>query len=282
MSAGEFVTVNFEDHAFIQMRIYFGSSNIIEMKRFMDYCAASITIAGATENAANILTNELTGKFKVVRSSNAISCYFWINNQWQEMLTHSQTIAVDAVPTAVQVRQYAQRNETQDLTAEIDNFKIDTTNFKYYDLDPLLVPSATYHYKVRTYKIHPGGCIAWDDRYTDPASEPTNPAQPTDLDAVPFGSRKIRLQWTDNATDEDEYRIERLMFNGEFVEIKILPANTETFLDREGLNPDTLYTYRVRAYRSSDSYSPYSSVVSATTNVYNAQWVDDSTCLPEE
>lgn len=75
------------------------------------------------------------------------------------------------------------------------------------------------------------------------------PSDPTDLTATALDDDQIQLSWTDNASNEDGYSIERSP-NGtdSWVEIDTTAANIETYTDA-GLEPETIYYYRVRAFR---------------------------------
>jgi hypothetical protein len=97
------------------------------------------------------------------------------------------------------------------------------------------------------------------------ASEPSNTATatvlatPTDLEADVLGS-DVTLTWTDNATGEDGYKVERADNGGGFVEIDSVAADETTYQDL-GLASGS-YLYRVRAYKGLDT-SSYSSTASA-------------------
>jgi hypothetical protein len=90
---------------------------------------------------------------------------------------------------------------------------------------------------------------------------------PTNLTAIAASSSQIDLTWTDNAKGEDGYRVERKgPTDADFIDITEgapLPPNTTTFSDT-GLDPNTLYTYRVVAFNNiGESFS--SNTASATT-----------------
>jgi hypothetical protein len=91
------------------------------------------------------------------------------------------------------------------------------------------------------------------------------PEAPTDLSAVAGGADHIVLAWTDNATVEDGFRLERSEAAGPFLEIAQLPANTTAYTDT-GLKAATTYGYRLYAYNSA-GVSPDSNIASATTDV---------------
>jgi len=85
----------------------------------------------------------------------------------------------------------------------------------------------------------------------------TVPAAPTDLIGIPESS--IRWSWKDNSSDEDGFAL----FDGNENLITTLPANTTTFLEIDGLHPNTLYTRKVRAYNATGYSNP-----SKTVSVY--------------
>jgi hypothetical protein len=87
------------------------------------------------------------------------------------------------------------------------------------------------------------------------------PQAPTGLAAVAGGANRIALSWTDNATLEDGFRLERAEASGPFSEIAVLPVNTVAYTDI-GLSAETSYSYRLYAYNSAG--------VSADSNTANA------------
>ncbi len=72
---------------------------------------------------------------------------------------------------------------------------------------------------------------------------------PTNLTASATSATQIGLTWTDNATGEDGYKVEKKTGGGSFSEITTLAANVTTFTDN-GLADGTTSTYRVRAFNS--------------------------------
>lgn len=97
--------------------------------------------------------------------------------------------------------------------------------------------------------------------------------QPTGLTLNVDSPTQITLIWTDNATGEDYYLVERGISGGAFEHIITLDKNTTTYSDSP-LTDGTQYTYRVRAMNSlpnpptfatNDAYSFYSNEASAAT-----------------
>ncbi|HUP01371.1 MAG TPA: alpha/beta fold hydrolase [Gemmatimonadota bacterium] len=89
-------------------------------------------------------------------------------------------------------------------------------------------------------------------------------AAPSGLTATAVDYQAIDLSWTDNASDEDGYRIERREGQtGSFVEIATVGPDITTYSD-DGLTQQTEYCYRVIAFNT-DGNSAYSNESCATT-----------------
>jgi fibronectin type 3 domain-containing protein len=91
------------------------------------------------------------------------------------------------------------------------------------------------------------------------------PAAATGLTAAAASASSANLTWTDNATDESGYRVERCSGTSctNFVTVTQLAADATSFADT-GLTASTLYRYRVVAFNASGS-SPASNIAEATT-----------------
>src|SRR2546428_6148551 len=94
---------------------------------------------------------------------------------------------------------------------------------------------------------------------------PPAPAAPTNLAATVVSSSQIDLAWTDNATNEDRFEVERCLGAGctDFARIAVRGADATSFSDGSAA-PSTTYSYRVRA-RNVGGPSDYSNVATATT-----------------
>lgn len=87
---------------------------------------------------------------------------------------------------------------------------------------------------------------------------------PSGLSAEALSSSSIRLTWTDNSDNETGFMIERsLSSSGDFTLTTTVEADETTF-DDTGLDANTTYYYRVKAYNDDDE-SRYTEVMSATT-----------------
>jgi hypothetical protein len=91
----------------------------------------------------------------------------------------------------------------------------------------------------------------------------TPPAAPSALGASPASHERIDLSWTDNASDETGFRLDRSPDGTSWTEIATLGQNVITWADT-GLAANTAYSYRVRAYNGAGA-SAWSNTGSATT-----------------
>jgi subtilisin family serine protease len=122
-----------------------------------------------------------------------------------------------------------------------------------------LGPGTTYHYRVRSFD-GPN-----NSAYTNTASATTQggPAAPSNLTATAVSSSRIDLAWTDNATNEAGFKVERSTDGVTFTQIALLLANATSWANTS-LPAATTYTYRVRAYESAN-HSAFSNSATATT-----------------
>lgn len=98
-----------------------------------------------------------------------------------------------------------------------------------------------------------------------PPPPPLPPAAPSGLAATPLSSSQIKLDWTDNASNETGFKIERSLNGVSYTQIATVGANVVTYTDT-GLSPSTTYYYRIRAYNAGGD-SAYSAAASAATPV---------------
>jgi hypothetical protein len=100
----------------------------------------------------------------------------------------------------------------------------------------------------------------------DAATVVTVPAAPSSLTATAVSSSQINLAWTDNANNEDGFKIERCQGTNctNFAEVAPVSAGATSY-SNTGLTANTMYGYRVRAFNSGGN-STYSNTASATTS----------------
>lgn len=100
---------------------------------------------------------------------------------------------------------------------------------------------------------------------------------PDDLEAEAESESEIKLTWDDNSSNEEGFQIQRKKDGGSYKTIHTNDANDTSYTD-DDLDPNTEYTYRVRAYLN-DTYSDYSDSDSAKTQDVELKITDiDETC----
>jgi subtilisin family serine protease len=123
-----------------------------------------------------------------------------------------------------------------------------------------LPAATTFHYRVRA----SGAGI--QSAYSNVAMATTQPAPatPTNLTATAVSSSRINLAWTDNATNEIGFKIERSFDGASFTQVGVVAANVQSF-SHLNLAASTTHFYRVRAW-DGPNHSPFSGITSATTH----------------
>ncbi len=101
---------------------------------------------------------------------------------------------------------------------------------------------------------------------------------------TPFNARILRLDWDPLSADEDGFEIERQLDNGYFAVMATVGKGVFSYYDTQGLEPETSYTYRVRAIRqvvgsepAVYEKSPYSNLATETTKTID---LGNDTCIP--
>jgi predicted secreted protein len=107
--------------------------------------------------------------------------------------------------------------------------------------------------------------VGYSANYVVYNAEATVPGAPTGLTATAVSSSQINLAWTDKASNEDGFKIERCTGAGctNFAQIATVAANVTSY-SNTGLAASTSYSYRVRAYNTIDN-SAYTNTASAVT-----------------
>ncbi|MBI3188773.1 MAG: fibronectin type III domain-containing protein [Gammaproteobacteria bacterium] len=124
-----------------------------------------------------------------------------------------------------------------------------TTNVTSYT-DMNLNASTTYYYQVRASNAYGNSAYSGMVQATTSAASQTLPAAPAGLSATALSASSIRLNWTDMATNESGYRIERGLNTNSYSQVAQIAANSTTYTDSSGLQASTPYYYRVLAYNN--------------------------------
>ena len=90
-------------------------------------------------------------------------------------------------------------------------------------------------------------------------------SSPSNLVASTLSCTQVSLSWQDNFTNEQGFKIERKIDAGTYSQIATVGADVTLYKDT-GLNPNTKYYYRIRAY-STYGNSNYSNEANTTTLV---------------
>lgn len=121
-----------------------------------------------------------------------------------------------------------------------------------------LLGNTRYYYRVRSYNT------AGNSGYSNTANDITAPQAPSGLAATAPAYNTVNLSWTDNASSEAGFKIERgTAAAGPFTQIATNAASDNTYTDT-GRAALTTYHYRVRSYNGNGN-SDYTSVASVTT-----------------
>ena len=123
-------------------------------------------------------------------------------------------------------------------------------------VDTGLTPATQYYYRVYAIGTPPA-----KSGYSNTVSAKTYsanllPATPSNLNGTAINSSTIQIDWKDNATSEDSFRVERSVNGGPFLYRAGIKANQTSFTD-SNLLAEQNYCYRVFAMNIT-GYSDYS------------------------
>jgi hypothetical protein len=129
-------------------------------------------------------------------------------------------------------------------------------------IDNTVVAATAYDYHVRA--SNSAGASGFSNVATVTTPLPA-PAAPTSLAATVLSGTSVRLNWTDNSTNETQFGIERrLAPSGTFAQIATVGANVAVYTDNT-TTAATAYDYRVRALNGTVG-SAYTNTASVTTS----------------
>ena len=159
-----------------------------------------------------------------------------------------------------------ERSEDGTTFDALDTVSANATGYQDVNLDPATI----YYYRVKATNA------VGDSDYTsiayDTTEEDPTPAAPSGLTITSVTAESVNLAWTDNATNETGFRIERSRDGSSFSAIATVAANVTTFSDGDshGLWAPGTYYFRVLAFNDDGPSAPTSSVNTPFTPVNSA------------
>lgn len=126
-----------------------------------------------------------------------------------------------------------------------------------------LTASSLYTYSVKAHNAAGDSGASNEAQVTTPAEPVAAPLAPTLLMGIAGTPRSVEVNWIDNSSNEEGFRIERHTGTGAWIQVKTLGAGAIKWMD-ETVSPATVYTYRVKAYNAGGD-SAWSNEVSVTT-----------------
>ena len=149
-----------------------------------------------------------------------------------------------------------ERRTTTGVYSQISQPTATSTSFD----DSGLTGSTTYLYRMR---LQTGAGFSLYSNEVTVTTLQALPATPTNLLATAISSKQVNLTWTNNAPDATAIRVEsQPTGSSNFSDVGA--AATPTSASLANLQPNTTYTFRVRAQNAA-GYSAYSNTTSATT-----------------
>lgn len=140
--------------------------------------------------------------------------------------------------------------------------------------DSGLMAFTKYYYRIKAFNGF------GDSSYTDEVNATTfmilnlSPAAPEDLTAECISASQINLTWTDNATNETGFNIERKTEDGTYSVIANINQDITNYSDTS-LDEDTEYFYRINAFNTF-GISDYSNEVNCIIESESSEEIDEN------
>jgi uncharacterized protein len=129
--------------------------------------------------------------------------------------------------------------------------------------DTSVVASSLYTYTVKARNAAGDSPSSNEAPVTTPATQVAAPSAPTSLTGVAGTPASVQLNWNDNSSNEEGFRIERRTGAGSWAQVKTVAPEAIKWLD-ETVMPTTVYSYRVKAYNAGGE-SAWSNEFTVTT-----------------
>lgn len=155
-------------------------------------------------------------------------------------------------------------------------------------------PGTTYAYKLYSYILLPDRCTGptcpfEESAYSGTASATTpaasRPTAPSALSATAVSGWVVKLTWTDNASNEDGFQVERSTDGATFVALESTGPDVTTYSDF-GAEAGTTLHYRVAAFNAAGSSTPAAPMTLTTPALTPVQpslsVATDTTWRPED
>lgn len=133
--------------------------------------------------------------------------------------------------------------------------------------DTTVSGGTTYAYRVKAINGSTNSSYSATQSVATPAVV-TVPAAPSNLTTAANSSTSVSLNWTDNASNETGFKIERATGSGSFVTLTNVSAGVKNYTDTSAV-AGTTYRYRVSAYNSAGSSAAVTSSNVTTPAVVN-------------
>jgi fibronectin type 3 domain-containing protein len=154
-----------------------------------------------------------------------------------------------------------ERSENGVDFTRIATLAANTTAFTDVDV----AEQTTYYYRVSAFNAAGRSGFSNTLEVLIPAAPPPPPGTPIGVTATAINATTVVVRWTDNATGEEGYRVERSADNGATWALAALLGPDASGYLNLGLTAATTYLYRVAAYAGELIY-PYSPSVAVTTD----------------
>lgn len=144
---------------------------------------------------------------------------------------------------------------------EIGTVAANITNYSAGSLSA----ATQYFFRVRSYNAAGNSAFSNTANATTQPAPPPLPNAPSGLSAFAVSAAQINLSWTDNASNETGFKIERCTGATctNYAQIATVGANVTAF-SNTGLTKNTTYRYRIRAYNTAGN-SAFSNITSEKT-----------------